>query len=323
MDKHTKDDIRKKLRALESYDSTPSHREAEGLLLDILGPLLQEEGYQLSRTGERRNGGLDFIASRGMTSDHEETSIAIEYKHRKKSSVSVEVIRKILGHYFMQGFTRAMVVSNTRFTKKAWEAVHRSMPIEIELIDIDSLKAWWARIDIDASIDRQEIQAILKTMSWRFAQLVAEDPDNLQKIEWRQVERMLAEVFEGIGFEVELTPPSKDGGKDIILQCRLAGDRKSYIVEIKHWRSRSRVGNKDIREFLDVVLSEEREGGLFLSTFGYCSNIFECLTEIERKKLRFGEQDKVVTLCQQYLKVEAGIWTPQTRLADVLYEGTS
>jgi hypothetical protein len=39
----------------------------------------------------------------------------------------------------------------------------------------------------------------------------------LDHLEWRDLERMMARVMEGLGFKVTLTPPSKDGGKDLIL----------------------------------------------------------------------------------------------------------
>ena len=71
-------------------------------------------------------------------------------------------------------------------------------------------------------------------------------------IEWREMEKTLAEVFSGIGFDVELTPSSKDGGKDLVLECLIQGKTHSYFVEIKHWRAGSRVGAKDICDFVHV-----------------------------------------------------------------------
>jgi restriction system protein len=67
------------------------------------------------------------------------------------------------------------------------------------------------------------------------------------KIEWRDVERVVAEIFSGIGSKVELIPSSKDGGKDVILECKENGTSKTYTIEIKHWRSGQRVGEKKIK----------------------------------------------------------------------------
>jgi sulfur transfer protein SufE len=39
----------------------------------------------------------------------------------------------------------------------------------------------------------------------------------LEELEWHDLERTVADIFDGLGFLVTLTPPRKDGGKDIIL----------------------------------------------------------------------------------------------------------
>ena len=322
MDKASKDEIRNRIRALEDGAAIHNYREAEAHIYAILTPLLREAGYEIKPTLRPADSGFDFIAVLANSEAAEDTNIGIEYKHYTRRPVRAETVRSTLGAAFINGLSHAMLIINSGFSRGARTTVSRNLPLEIDLVDLDYLKAWWSRIKIDADIDSQEIEIILKTMSWRFAQLVAEDPENLKKLEWRQIELMLAEVFEGIGFGVELTPSSKDGGKDIILECTLKGHMRYYIVEIKHWRSKTQVGKKAIREFLNVVLKEEREGGLFLSTFGYCNNAFECLTEIERKKLKFGQEEKIISLCQSYLKAESGIWSPMSRLAELLYDGT-
>jgi restriction system protein len=124
-----------------------------------------------------------------------------------------------------------------------------------------------------------------------------------------------------MGFKVELTPPSKDGGKDVIVECIVHGNRQVHLVEIKHWRSKARVGSGAIRDFLNVIVREQSEGGLFLSTYGFCDNAFEQLSEIDRQRVRFGEE-KVVVLCRTYVKVKSGIWSPPEKLLEILYEGT-
>lgn len=59
-----------------------------------------------------------------------------------------------------------------------------------------------------------------------------------------------------------------------------------------------------------------------MSTSGYCDNAFEMLTEIEREKLKFGSEEKVVNLCKTYVKADSGIWSPPELLTEVLFDGT-
>ena len=215
-----------------------------------------------------------------------------------------------------------MIITNTRFTSNAIQVAQRELPLSIELINIDVLKSWVARIEACDSIDQLQVEQIIKVVSRRFARLIAENPRNLDKLEWRDIERMLAEVFDELEFSVTLTPGSKDGGKDIILECIVSGHYESYIIEVKHWRSGNRVGSSAVTDFLNVLAREQHQGGLYLSTYGYTRNAFESLSKIEREKLRFGHEEKIVSLCKTYVKAASGIWSPQQSLIDVLYENT-
>ena len=100
-------------------------------------------------------------------------------------------------------------------------------------------------------------------------------------------EQFAAELLKLIGYE-EVRGPSRgpDGGKDLILNCRATRGLESFIVELKHWRSGKRVGKAAVSDFFEVIVSEDRSGGLFLSTSGYNTHAFEGLTEVTRQRLR-------------------------------------
>lgn len=102
----------------------------------------------------------------------------------------------------------------------------------------------------------------------------------------------------------------------------MASSSHTYYVEVKHWRSGQRVGSGAVSEFLNIIVNEEIAGGLYLSTYGLCSNAIERLTEIQRKSLRFGGESKIVSLCKSYVKAMSGIWSPDQTLPEMLYEGT-
>lgn len=135
------------------------------------------------------------------------------------------------------------------------------------------------------------------------------------------LERVLAAVFEGLGFNVELTPGSKDKGKDIVLQCQIAGERHSYIVEVKHWRSGKKVKRAYVSDFVKVVAREGRHGGIFVSSSGYADDV-ETLTEIERQQVKLGGEDKIISLCRTYQRLEAGLWSPPQALPETLFSDT-
>lgn len=159
-------------------------------------------------------------------------------------------------------------------------------------------------------------------VSDKLVKIILGNPEELEKIEWRQMERLIADILDEIGYKVELTSGSNDGGKDIIFRCKNTHNNKSYIIEIKHWASRQKVGYSYIRKFLNVIINEEREKGLFLSTYGFCDNAFETFTEFEMEKLEYAEKEKIIKLCGMYRKKRYGIWIPSKVDIDLLFDNT-
>jgi len=143
---------------------------------------------------------------------------------------------------------------------------------------------------------------ILKECTQRIIMAILNDPDLLEDLEWLDMERTVAELFRGLGFKVELTPSSKDGGKDVVLELEEINKKKTYVIEVKHWRSGQKVGKSAVDKFVKIVVKENRTAGLFLSTYGVSSGVVESLTKIERKKVKFGDKEKIISLCETYIK---------------------
>lgn len=322
MKKEDQDELLDQINFLASEMTELSPFEAEDIFIKVLKPLLAEDGYIVSKAERVSDGGLDFIATRPPTETLASQKLGIEFKYYKFGrAVGTEQVRALLGAAILNQIDKAVLLINTRFTQAARETLKYELPLQVELIDLDALRAWISRIQIDEDVS-SKAQQLLKFVSQKFAMLIAKNPNILEELVWLDLERIVAEIFDGLGFDVTLTPPSKDGGKDVILEFWMQGSQQSYIVEIKHWRSRSRVGGQDLRDFLNVIIREGRSGGLFLSTYGFCDNAFEQLTEIERQKLRFGEREKIVALSRTYIKAKSGIWSPPEKLAEILFEET-
>lgn len=152
--------------------------------------------------------------------------------------------------------------------------------------------------------------------------LLAQDSRALWFIEWRQLEQILATVLDGIGFEVKLTPPAKDGGKDIVAECILKGKRASYYIEIKHWL-KQRVGVDSVKHFMQVNVSDGTDGGLFLSSSGFAKQVYSQLSEITRTRVRLGSQPKIISLCQHYVQErKSAVWQSSKVLPDILFSET-
>jgi HJR/Mrr/RecB family endonuclease len=308
------------LDVLERDLPSLSPRDAEVRVLGVLAALLGEEGFTVRRFAQGYDGGVDLVAELPPTAESARLSILIQYKHYLQKPVGTEALRVLTGAASLMQADRFMLITGSHFTKSARELAARELPAVIELLDFPALRSWVARIGQRSRRRSPVIQAITD-LSRRLARLIAEAPESLSEIEWRDLERVLAAVFEGIGFRVELTPGSKDKGRDIILRCRVAASQQSYAIEVKHWRSGKRVGKKYVRDFVNVVAREEHQGGVFVSSSGYSEEV-EALTEVERQHVQLAGKDKIIALCSTYKKSESGIWSPPDSLPEVLFGDT-
>lgn len=297
--------------------------EAERRAIAVLKPLLTADGYAV-QPARRRDGEPDLFAVRESSERHERQELVVEVKYRRsrRSLRLDDVGHSVVYATAQRDAARVIVLANTGFSQRLRDEVTHRLPVEVELLGLDDLRTWISRIDSTEEDIDAEAAIIVQDLASRFASIIARNPRALDRIEWRDLERIIAEIFRGLGFDVELTPPAKDGGKDVVLQCLVRGARHSYIVEVKHWRSGTRVGSSAVREFVDVVAREARQGGVFLSSSGYTENAFELLTEIERQSVRFGGEEKIAALCRKYTRAGAGLWSPPEILPEVVFEGT-
>ncbi|MFD8246945.1 restriction endonuclease [Nocardia sp. NPDC059691] len=301
----------------ECYQLHP--REAEERLRPILTELMAAQGFdiQARRVGRASDHGLDFegVARSGGP---QQGRIGIEYKqYKNERPAGREVVLQAISLAERTRVDRMLLVSPTGFTSAA-RAQALGHIVGVQLLARDELQDLARAVD-EITPTEPKIVAVIRRVSEEFAKIVARDPSELDALEWRDLERMMATVLDGLGFSAELTPGSKDGGKDIVVELNTESGPKTYIVELKHWRSGKRVGDSSVREFVKVVARERRDAGLFLSTYGFTENAFESLTEIERTKVKFGGRAKIVNLCRSFVRAGAGLWSPDDQgLTDLL-----
>ncbi len=183
--------------------------------------------------------------------------------------------------------------------------------------------------DINATSDEDvhslsRIEIIVREAMRGLAKEVARNPSALDAIEWRDLERILREVFNHLGFRTELTRPGKDGGFDLRLTCIENGQPLAFLVEVKHWIAHSKKpGLPAVSALFDIVASSaDISSGLLLSSSGFASSILRGRSEIEQQPVRLGGRDKIIALCQSYVEERSGLWKPVVGLPELLFDGT-
>lgn len=293
-------------------------RSVEGQLLRILRAILMED-MSVSAPNVTQRATSETDALYDLTPPGVGLQISSGEVRRK-------LVQKAVDHVSnLDWVNRLMVFGLSGFTGDAVALAEQAEPVKIELMDFDRLISWVSHIRLDEEPDPEKdpLYIVIQDFSRRLIKMVVEDPSILEKLEWRRVEETLAEVCVGLGFdEVELTPPAKNGGKDIVARCWIVGKKRRYFVEVKHW-IRNKVGSDVVRDFVTIVVHAGADKGLILATTGYTATAFEGLTEFERLVVRAGNGSKMLSLFQTYIRVKSGLYKPtRIELPGLLFNGT-
>lgn len=90
--------------------------------------------------------------------------------------------------------------------------------------------------------------------------------DALAQVGWQNLERMLAEHYRRVGYEVEHTGTAHsqsrfDGGID--LKLRRGGEY--VVVQVKHWNA-CKVPHNDVHQLLGIMVNEGATGAIFVTS---------------------------------------------------------
>ncbi len=76
---------------------------------------------------------------------------------------------------------------------------------------------------------------LLSDLEARVVQRIAKNPEAMRQLPPRQFEAFIAELLRGLGWEVQLTARTRDGGRDVI--AIKTSERQRLLVECKRYRS--------------------------------------------------------------------------------------
>lgn len=86
----------------------------------------------------------------------------------------------------------------------------------------------------------------------------------LQAISPRELEQLVARLYTIMGYDCELTPPGRDGGRDVIALRTEAGRRERRLIDCKHYSGPLNI--RDARALIGTVSHEHATVGVLLTT---------------------------------------------------------
>jgi restriction endonuclease/TIR domain-containing protein len=103
-------------------------------------------------------------------------------------------------------------------------------------------------------------------------ELAIKDPDYIEFLTPKEFEALVAEVYQGFGYEVSATPRTRDGGIDLIATQWLTGiGRTNLIVQVKNYNRHSHVPVEAVRQLAYAVEANEfgANAGVLVSASGF------------------------------------------------------
>lgn len=127
-------------------------------------------------------------------------------------------------------------------------------------------------IVVDARNTNDELLSLLK-----------KNPEFLRSLPARKFEEIVAEILHKLGYEVELTPISGDGGFDIFAARKEAIGRFMYLVECKRYVPPNKVGVQVVRSLYGVVQQKNANAGIVVTTSFFTSKAKELEQELKHQ----------------------------------------
>ena len=136
---------------------------------------------------------------------------------------------------------------------------------------------------------------MLRKSTQELFETICENPDLIEFLEWRDLERVIALCYDEIGFDTVLTGSAKDGGKDVVIKFTANSkikDIQRVYIEIKHWRQATPVGKSTVRRLLEVALRDGVTGALIVSSSGFTSTVKQ-----DSSPVKLGDLSTIRNLC--------------------------
>jgi restriction system protein len=98
-------------------------------------------------------------------------------------------------------------------------------------------------------------------------------PERMYDLSPRRFEEAVAELMSRLGYGVQLTPASKDGGRDILAIMATPAGRTLTLVECKRYAPHRKVGVEQVERFMWVVHKDRASCGLYVTTSSFTSGV--------------------------------------------------
>ena len=122
------------------------------------------------------------------------------------------------------------------------------------------------------------IVVAVQAVSDELLEYLVRNPRALYELRPRQFEELIAHILEKFGWEIELTPETRDGGYDILAVSKNVDGsnlRTSFVIECKKYHPERKVGIAVARQLLHVKAERGASHAIIATTSDFTSGVYD------------------------------------------------
>ncbi len=114
-----------------------------------------------------------------------------------------------------------------------------------------------------------DIRPRIVVVNERLIESLKRQPDSIFELPPRKFEELVAELLDGMGFDVELTKQTRDGGKDILVYMNTGIGKFLCLVEAKKYRKDRTIGVELVRTLYGTLSDYQANSAMLVTTSSF------------------------------------------------------
>jgi hypothetical protein len=163
--------------------------------------------------------------------------------------------------------------------------------------------------------DYSQVDIAFAPLNAELVRQLSRKPELLYEMHCRRFEELVAEILHDMGFDVQLTPASRDGGRDILAIFKLPIGEMLTVVECKRYARDRHIGPDIVRQLLWVADRHDNASKAMIATTSFFTAGAEEMQKQFRWRLSLADFDLLGVWLKQYGQWRAsessGIWIPR------------
>jgi restriction system protein len=145
-------------------------------------------------------------------------------------------------------------------------ALNKEITVDIPIRMVKRAKESEAKVEIN-----RQISASLKKINRELFDFLKKNPNYLYKIAPDSFEILIADILDSLGYEIEFTPRTRDGGRDLLAIFNSPLGKLLTIVECKRYAPDRKIGINYVERLLWTMTRNDNANCSLLATTSYFS----------------------------------------------------